>query len=230
MSFRFWLTLLALGGLALLTVFVFQGKSPLPGVPSSSGATPLGHRIDLVAMIAQATSASGFAMANGVTTTDLAVQLDATRTMVVKAGTPGSVACPELDQPARCAIAADLLGDAVVWFSIVPGSLSATLSLPAVTSLPEAGWVQLANGWIVRRSSAVERACATDTSSLTDFVRTFGERATSTFNLEIQRVVKVGCANGGVVTTDSVAPPVDTGVVGTDNGTNEGDSTAPSTP
>lgn len=229
LSPRFWVALLALGGLTLVLVLVFRGNSSSES-PAIRRATPVPHRVDLVAIVAQATPGAGFAIADGVTTADLALQLDATRTMLIKAGTPGDVSCTQLDQPGQCAVAVDLLGDAVLWFSIVPGSLGATLALPAVTSLPETGWVQLANHWIVRRSNTVDRSCPTATSSLTDFIHTFGVHSTSTFNLETQRVVQVVCPDGGVITTDSVVQPNDTGPLTTDNGTHEGDTTPGSGP
>jgi hypothetical protein len=228
LSLRFWLTIGALVGLAGLLVLAFRNV-PAPGLPSPSGDVTVSHRVDLVAVVAKATSAPGFTVADGAASGDISLVLDANRTMVIKAGTPGDSSCPQLDQPEQCVVAAHLLGDAVLWFSLVPGRPGATISLPGIVSLPEAGWAQLANHWVVARASAIERNCPTDTTSLTDFIRTFGKRATATFNLETQKVTKVVCANGGVVTTDSVATPgtipLGTGVVGTDLGTNEGDST-----
>jgi len=187
--------------------------------------------VDLVAVVAKATPAPGFDLTDGAASADLALLLDANRTMVVKAGTPGESTCTALDQPEQCVVAATLLGDAVLWFSLVPGTAGATVSFPAVVSLPEAGWAQLANHWIVRRASVVDRNCVKDTVSLTDFIHQFGKHATSTFNLETQKITKVVCTNDGVPTTDSIAPTdtsigvPGTGVPGTDLGTNEGVTT-----
>jgi hypothetical protein len=194
-SVRFWLTLTALVALVGLAVVV----RALGPATSSVSAQSEGRRIDLVQWIFQATAAPGFAVEKGVTTADLSLQLDGARTMVVKAGTPGEVKCDDLLLPGRCTVAADLLGDAVLWFSIVPGSPDATIELPAVTELVGGGWARLSNDWVVRHAPRVERSCGADTSSLTDFINTFGDRARSTFNFETQRIEKVTCpkdANG----------------------------------
>jgi hypothetical protein len=231
LTIRFWLTVVALAAVAGALVLVFRDQSPPPGLPTASAEVASIHRVDLIAVVAKATAPSGFDVADGAASTDLALLLDANRTMVVKAGTPGESSCTALAQPGQCVVAATLLGDAVLWFALAPGVAGATVSLPAVTSLPEAGWAQLANHWLVRRASVIERNCATDTASLTDFIHQFGKRATSTFNLEVQKLTKVECTEGGVASTDSVAPPdttvvaPGTGVVGTDLGTNEGDTT-----
>jgi hypothetical protein len=231
LSLRFWLTLLALVGVAGALVLVFRNQSPPPGLPAAGTDVVATHRVDLVAVVAKVTAAPGFVVADGAASADASLLLDANRTMVIKAGTPGDSTCAALGQPEQCVIAATLLGDAVLWFSIVPGSPGASISLPAITSLPEAGWAQLANHWVVRRASVIDRNCVTDTSSITDFIHQFGKRATSTFNLETQKLTKVVCLGDGVPTTDSLVPSdtavvvPGTGVVGTDLGTNEGDTT-----
>lgn len=190
---RFWLAVAALVGLAALALVV-RG---LDSSSATSAAESNGRRVDLVQWIFQATAADGFEMKNGVTTADLSLQLDGARTMVVKAGTPGEVTCDDLLLPGRCTVAADLLGDAVLWFSIVPGSPDATIELPAVVELISGGWVRLSNDWVLRHAPKVERSCAADTSSLTDFINTFGERARSTFDFETQRIEKVTCPKDG---------------------------------
>jgi hypothetical protein len=231
LSFRFWLTLVTLVAVTGVLVLLLRNQSPPPGLPTASAEVASTHRVDLMAVVAKVTAAQGFDVADGAASADISLLLDANRTMVIKAGTPGDSTCTALDQPQQCVVAVTLLGDAVLWFSLVPGAAGATISLPSITSLPEAGWAQLANHWVVRRASVIERNCASDTSSLTDFIHQFGKRATATFNLDTQRLTKVVCTAGGVATTDSVASTDTTivvpggGVVGTDLGTNEGDTT-----
>jgi hypothetical protein len=113
--------------------------------------------------------------------------------MIVKAGTPGEVSCPGLTGLAQCTVAADLLGDAVLWFSIVPGTPGSTVQLPAVVELLPGGWVRLADGWVLRHAAKVDRSCPEATASLVDFIDTFGSEATSTFNFDRQELVKVTC-------------------------------------
>lgn len=192
-TLRFWLAVVALVALAGLALAV----RAIGGTTASASTDQVGRRIDLVQWVFQATAAPGFEMKDGVTTADLSLQLDGARTMVVKAGTPGEVKCDDLLLPGRCTVAADLLGDAVLWFSIVPGGPDATIELPAVVELVSGGWVRLANDWVLRHAPKVERACSADTSSLTDFINTFGERARSTFDYETQRIEKVTCPKDG---------------------------------
>ncbi len=213
---RFWLTLLALGGLALLLTSVFGGSTGATGTDPAQKDSVTTHQIDLVSWVYGISPAPGFTLQNGVTTEDMALQLDATRTMIIKAGTPGEITCSNLTVLAHCTVAADLLGDAVLWFSIVPGTPGATVQLPAVVALLDGGRVQLANDWIVRRASQVERSCVDDTSSLTDFIKTYGETASSTFNFDSQKIVKVTCPRAPVTPpSETVAPGgvVDTVVV-----------------
>ena len=46
--------------------------------------------------------------------------LDPSRKVTVVAGTPGEDDCGRLAEPGACAIVADLLGEGVVWFALVP--------------------------------------------------------------------------------------------------------------
>jgi hypothetical protein len=236
LSPRFWLSLGAVAGLFLLLVAVFGRGDSTSGAEASGGESPTAElrHLDLVSWVYLATPAPGFAFDDGVTTSDLALQLDGTRTMVIKAGTPGEIDCPTLTQVAQCTVAADLLGDAVLWFSIIPGPPGPVLALPAIREVLDSPWVQLANGWVVRRASRVERSCPEDTSSLTDFIRTHGDAASSTFNVEQQEVVRVTCQPADGTTTTVATQGTVTGtsvIIGTEeDGTGEsGDSVLPST-
>lgn len=201
LSPRFWLTMGVLAGLALLLLAFSHRGSVTDAAEVAIGDSTNERQIDLVSWIFLAYPQPGFSIDRGVTTADLSLQLDGTRTMVIKAGTPGEIDCPGLTKPAQCTVAADLLGDAVLWFGIVPGKPGSTLVLPAVTEMMDGPWVRLANDWVVRRADRVERSCPADTSSLPDFIRTYGNTATATFNFESQRVVRVTCPGDGVVDT-----------------------------
>ena len=93
-------------------------------------------------------------------------------------------------------IAADVLGDAVLWFSILPNEPRNLITLPAVLDVRDGGNVLLANGWVIRRAPSLARdteACDTDTVSLSDFIERFADRSTSTYNMDQQRVTTVTC-------------------------------------
>lgn len=226
LSPRFWLSIGALAGLFLLLTAIFGGATPSSGSEPAPVEDVTARRIDLVQWVFLANPAPGFALDEGLTTADLSLQLDGTRTMMIKAGTPGVVTCPTITSAATCTVAADLLGDAVLWFALVPGAPGQNIVLPGVVSLQQGGWVTLANGWEVRRASTVDRSCADDTTSLLDFVRTYGEGATATFSFEQQAVVRVTCPNPDDTTTTST-PTGSSLIIGTEEGSGEetGDST-----
>ncbi len=192
-SFRFWLAIAALIGLTygLWYVLVRDDDSvAVIGQPAPQAAAE--HRIDLLQPVFSITADPGFAIVDGVASGDMQLALDATRTMVVKAGTPGEITCGRLAEINQCVVAADLLGDAVVWFSLVPNPQRASFLLPGVTEVHKDNWLLLSNGWEVARNEDVERNC--DAAGLDDFVRQFGgSLSTSTFSFEQQQIVKVTC-------------------------------------
>ena len=205
----FWLSLLALVGLTagLIAVTRDDGEADLlpdVGIP----ALPEEREIDLIGMVFLAQADSGFAIVDGRTTGNLQIRIDGFRYMNVMAGTPGENRCAELSELARCAVAADLLGEAVLWFSIVPLSPRNLVELPGPSGLREGNRLQLTNGWIVDRAEIVERDCEEDTSGLSDLIDRFGADATTVFSLDEQQVVRVSCAAAGA--TDGSVPTVET--------------------
>ena len=76
-------------------------------------------------------------MVDGTATGEMRLALDATRTMVVKPGTPGEITCAKLAEINQCIVAADLLGDAVVWFAYPKGTSRRWTSLGFVTNASE---------------------------------------------------------------------------------------------
>lgn len=200
---RFCLTLFAL--LALLGVAQAIASSNSQHKAAVGVGEPAGHSVDFIALVQTAQLPPGFAVVGGRATADLFLVIDATRTMLVKAGTPGEVDCPRLNEPAQCLVAADLLGDAVLWFSIIPGAAGAVVPLPAVVELLPGGWVRLANDWVVQHAPKVERSCVDDTSSLTNFIELYGDTATSSYNVEQQRIVRVKCPRASTSTTSTPA-------------------------
>ncbi len=222
-SFRFWLAIAALIGLTygLWYVLVRQDDSvAVIGQPATAATAE--HRINLLQPVYSVQATPGFAMVDGVANGDMQLALDATRTIMVRAGTPGQITCGRLAEINQCVVAADLLGEAVVWFSLIPNPQRASLLLPGVTEVRKDNWVLLSNGWEVARSEVVERNC--DAAGLNDFVQRFGgSLSTSTFSFEQQEVVKVTCLEQpeNSTTTSStsttllppVVIPIDTAVI-----------------
>jgi hypothetical protein len=212
-SFRFWLSVAALLGLTYGLWYVLVRRDPsvaVIGRPTHAAATE--HRIDLLLPVYGIQAEPGFAMVGGVASGEMRLALDATRTMVVKAGTPGEITCAKLAEINQCVVAADLLGDAVVWFSLIPNPQRASLLLPGISEVRKNNLVLLANDWEVARNEVVERNC--DAASLDDFVHQFGgSRSTATFSFEQQQIVKVTClrepeSSTTTSTSTTLLPPV----------------------
>lgn len=214
-TLRFLLTLLAL--LALLGVAQWISASNRDETVEVAVGEPAGRSVDFIALVETAHLPVGFAMVGGRANADLFLVIDATRTMLVKAGTPGEVECPGIAEPSQCIVAADLLGDGVLWFSLIPGTAGANVQLPAVVELLPGGWVRLANDWVVQHATKVQRSCIDDTTSLTNFIETFGDAATSTYNIEQQKIVRITCPRAPVPTTTVAIDPGE----GTGSGTEE---------
>src|SRR6202008_4853515 len=120
---------------------------------------------------------------DGTANLDMQLSLDASRTMVIKAGTPGEVTYSKLAEINQCIVAADLLGDAVIWFSLIPNPQRANLVLPGVPEVHNDNWELLENGWELRGGEFVERNG--DAGGLTAFVRQYGgSLSTSTFSFD----------------------------------------------
>ena len=212
-SFRFWLSVAALLGLTYGLWYVLVRKDDsvaVIGQPAHEAVTE--HRINLLLPVYGIQAEPGFAMVDGAANGEMRLALDATRTMVVKAGTPGQITCAKLAEINKCVVAADLLGEAVVWFSLIPNPQRANLVLPGVTEVRKDNWVLLSNGWEVARNEVVERNC--DAAGLDDFVHQFGgSLSTSTFSFEQQQIVKVTClekpeSSTTTSTSTTLLPPV----------------------
>ena len=145
--------------------------------------------------------------------------------MVVQPDTPGEITCTQLAEVGQCVVVADLLGDAVLWFALVPVRAAAEASpCPASPSCDDQNIVELTNGWVLRRAAGRRPATAPTTSpSLTEFVRRFGPSSTTTFSLDSQQIVKTTCTQAPEATTTTtvpasppavVTPPGDTAVPG----------------
>jgi hypothetical protein len=197
-TWQFWLAIVGLVA-ALGVALVVRDRASSSSGPDTGGVhRPSEHRIDVIAPVVESQPDAGFAIVDGAARGRLTLVLDAGRRVTILDGTRGESSCPlgEADTPSSCMFAADLLGDGVVWFSLVPAPQRATVDLPPIVELRDDGWTLLRNGWEVQRASSVERSCQADTTSLSDLVRRFGPTSVTTFNLDKQEIVKVSCGTG----------------------------------
>jgi hypothetical protein len=223
---RFWMTLVALLALTFAVYSFTRDDGNIRLVVSAKA--PPEHHINLVAQVFSFNGAAGFTLDHGTASAELRLTLDATRTMVIMPGTPGSISCTELAEIGKCVVAADLLGDAVLWFAIIPSEPRPSVTLPAIAEIRRDNEILLDNGWVVKRSAVVERNCVDDTDSLAHFVNRFRSDSTTTFNFEKQQIVKVTCTKSPEATTTTV-PSTTSVVVGSTvtGGTDESGNNVP---
>ena len=163
------------------------------------------HRIDLVAGVSSISADAGWSQNGGTTSGGtLRLTLDDTRVLALPTGTLvddyAEVApCADFVTPGACVLLADMLGQAVVWYALVPADQvdgANTLTLPGLVDMQAHGDEGiLRNGWVVPLATPVKRTCdGTDTSSLRDFITRFPDAAsTSTVNMVTDQVVAVTC-------------------------------------
>jgi hypothetical protein len=186
---RFFAAVGALLGLVVVLSAMFRGDG---SVAELAERQPMERRIDLVALVFSTRSVN-FAIADdGLTTGSLDLVLDQERTMRIVPGTPGEINCAALGETAKCAVVADLLGDGVVWFAIVPLQSGQTVALPAIVSLAD-GYATLTNGWQLPYARVLEQRCARDFESFTEFREELGTNFTSIYRFAEGEITDVVC-------------------------------------
>jgi hypothetical protein len=186
---RFFAAVGAVLGLALLLSVLFRGDG---SVADLAERQPMRRTIDLVALVFASASVDFAIGDDGFTTGSIDLVLDQERTVRIVPGTAGENNCAALDEVAQCAVLADLLGDAVMWFAIVPLASSRTVALPAIVSLDD-GYATLANGWQLPYAPILERQCARDFESFTEFREELGTEFTSIYSLVEGEITDVVC-------------------------------------
>lgn len=190
-SVRFVAALAAIAALALLANAVLADDESIETVIEPE---PIERHIDLIDAIFAVDASADFRVDDtGVTTGFLDVVLDGERTVRIVPGTLGEVSCDELDEINRCAIFADTLGEAVIWFAILPQAAGGTVELPPIVDLDNDEAV-FDNGWRIPYPPVIERDCeGEDITSFSDFLRRFGPNSVSIVDLETREVVAVRC-------------------------------------
>ena len=217
LNWRFVAALAALVGLVFVLNRIVADDDPIAEVLDD---TVQERDIDLIAPLFSIEKSDDFGVRpNGLTEGYADFVIDASRIVRVVPGTPGEVTCEALDELNQCAVFADLLGEAVVWFAVVPQAPRSTVELPPIVDL-DGGDAVFVNGWRIPYPPVIERECGDeDIPTFADFLRRFGPDSTSIVDLETQLVVSVRCGAEVVQedTTTTTAPGVDLGeVVDTD--------------
>lgn len=184
---------------ALVAVVARSGGDDAP-----APATKILRSVDLVALVESVNVDAGWATSSGRTTAAMRLALDDLRTLTIPAGTlvdSGNepARCATFDVPRSCVLLADMLGEAVVWFVLVPADKirgSERLTLPGLVDMRDSGnHGVLRNGWVLPLASPVRRECGdVDTAHLRDFITRFPHDASrAVVDLVSDRVVRVEC-------------------------------------
>ena len=194
-NWRFVAAVAALAALALLARAVLTDDTSIEAVIEPE---LIERRIDLIEPIAAASRDAAFSvLPSGVTTGSLDLTLDAERVLRIVPGTLGQIDCDELDEANRCAVVADMLGDAVVWFAILPQGPRATVELPPIVDLVD-GRAVFDNGWLIQYAPVIERDCGgEDIPTFSDFLRRFGPDSVTILDLESRQITSVRCGEPG---------------------------------
>lgn len=227
-SIRFFAAVGAVAGLFFLLTTVFAARGVIDEAideDTEQQAAPAPRRIDLVEQIYGATDPGFRVGADGLAAGDTQLVIDPSRQVTVVAGTPGVDHCQRLDEVGACAIVADLLGEGVVWFALVPMGSGRTVALPAIDTL-EGGVATLVNGWQLPHAPILDRRCGDEEfESYRQFKQVFGDQFSTVYDLGQRRLTAVVCRQ-----TVPYAPPTESTTAPSPSAAVPGSTPPPSTP
>lgn len=195
-------------GIGIAIAALFLGNGIYASLSNDETLTPTDvlHTIDLVASVNSINTDVGWSQEGGTTSSGaMRLSLDDLRVLTIAEGTlvddyDAVPACTNFTTPNACVLLADMLGEAVIWYALVPAdSVNGLqyLTLPGLIDMQANGDEGiLRNGWVVKLATPVKRECGDkDTTSLRDFITQFpDELSTSLVNLTTDTVVSVSCA------------------------------------
>ncbi len=154
------------------------------------------RRVDLIESVERVEASPNFAIGDdGRSIGVLDAVITEERIAHIVPETPGEVTCENFEDPDRCVLLADVLGDAVVWFALLPAGPRDTVELGPIVDLQD-GFAEFENGWEVLYAPIIERdadTCGDDVVSFSDFLERFGPGSTSVVDLETRQVTAVIC-------------------------------------
>jgi hypothetical protein len=189
---RFFAAVGGVIGLFFLLTTIFATREVIEGGEGDANGVEI-HEIDFVDQVFSSRN-ERFAVdeEEGVALNDTELILDPSRSLFVVQDTPGVDHCPRFPQVGACAVVADLLGEGVVWFALVPSGTDRTVDLPAIDTLDD-GLATLVNGWRLPYAPILDRRCDEEFSSYVEFRDTLGDDFTSIYDLDERRIVAAEC-------------------------------------
>jgi hypothetical protein len=191
-SLRFFAAIAAVFGLFVVLNIVVVGRDT---IASTDAESPIPRRIDVASPIQlsiRAASGSDLVVVDGVVEAPVTFILENRARATVVPGTHGELDCSLQALPGSCVFFAQSLGDAVVWFEVLPKRPDDTVVLPAIDDLGRDTAV-LVNGWRVPYAPRLERRCERDFDSYRQLRAELGDRFNSIYSLEEQRLIAVEC-------------------------------------
>ena len=196
-SIRFFAAVGAVVGLFFLLTTIFATREVIEGDDGGDAGVQL-RRIDFVEQVFSATNPSFRIDDDGLVAADTEMIIDGQRRVRIVTGTPGESHCDVHGPPGECALVADLLGEGVVWFALIPDGTGTTIEFPAIDTL-EDGVATLVNGWQLPFAPVLDRRCRdernqdVDFSSYREFRDALGDDFTSIYDTVERRLVAVEC-------------------------------------
>jgi len=199
-SVRFFAAVGAVVGLFFLLTTFLATREVIEGDGDDSAVSVQLHKIDLVEQMFSSSNGGFRVGGDGLASADTNFVIDGTRSLRVVSGTPGEMLCPNFGEIGACAVVADLLGEAVVWFALVPMGANKTVRMPAIDTLDD-GLATLVNGWQVEFAPVLDRRCGRGTQaspaeefeSYREFRSVFGDNFTAIFDIDERRLSAVEC-------------------------------------
>jgi hypothetical protein len=190
-SVRFFAAIGAVAALFFLLTTFFATREVIEGGDDDPDAVRL-HKIDFVEQVFSSRNEQFTLDVDGVAANDTDLIIDPSRTLRVVQDTPGVNHCPGFPAVGACAVVADLLGEGVVWFALVPSGPNRTVDLPAIDTLDD-GYATLVNGWQLPYAPVLVRRCDEEFTSYREFRDVLGDDFTSVYSLESGRLEVVIC-------------------------------------
>jgi hypothetical protein len=191
-----WRLLAAVGALVALAVLVtlaLTGRDSIAEITEPDEPTA---RVADVAALVLDTQVQNFAIGpDGRSTGDLVMKLAPPYDVTVRVfpGTPGSNDCPSLGEFGLCSLLAEMHGDTIAAFSIVPTGARFTFELPAIVEL-DGGYAQLVDGWRVPYAKVIDRSqCDSPAESFSEFLRLNGTDHSTVFSIGEGAITDVVC-------------------------------------
>jgi len=190
-SVRFFAAIGGVVGLFFLLTTIFATREVIEGGDDDADAVVI-HKIDFVEQIFSSRNEQFTLNEDGFAANDTDLIIDPSRTLRIVADTPGVDFCPQFPTVGACSVVADLLGEGVVWFALVPAGTNRTVDLPAIDTLDD-GMATLVNGWVLPYAPILDRRCDEQFTSYREFRDVLGDDFTSIYDLDERLIVAVEC-------------------------------------